>query len=210
MLVDIQNTQFPMKFSRDLCNSVESVAENTALLAFFRKADRHFAHYFRQDPLRLILIGEKKNQILFKSITGFQEIIIGAIHGAHEKTTLTDLGKMTWSLVKEGLAGANEMNLSDLQTAQKLHHVVSGIEAVGLLADMGTGATLFVEEDYHVMGQIIRTDHSLGISEADVREIIDDAVDIIIETVLETGGNVIFLDANALVEFRRIALIMGG
>jgi len=41
----------------------------------------------------------------------------------------------------------------------------------------------------------------------DIQEVIDDAVDAIIEKVLEKGGNVVFLESGSLTEFHRIALI---
>jgi inosine-uridine nucleoside N-ribohydrolase len=73
------------------------------------------------------------------------------------------------------------------------------------------GGTLFVEEGYHMKGGIRDTDHSLIMSEGlDIREVIDDAVDVVIEKVLEKGGNVVFLESGALTNFQRIALIVGG
>jgi hypothetical protein len=73
-----------------------------------------------------------------------------------------------------------------------------------------TGATLFVEEDYHVRGSIHETEQSLVYSrDVDIREVLDDAVDAIIEKVLETSGNVVFLDGGSLIEYQRIALLRG-
>ena len=57
-------------------------------------------------------------------------------------------------------------------------------------------------------GGIRETDHSLITSEdLDIREVIDDAVDAIIEKVLEKGGNVIFLASGSLAKLQRIALV---
>ena len=209
ILIDIQNTGFPIEFSKGSLNSVGSGGKDIQLTDFFRKADRHFAHYYEQDPLRLVLMGEKKNQSIFKSVTTFQEIVIGTIEGNYDATSPGDLGKIVWSVVKNVLAGASEKAIYDLEIAQNTNNVVLGIEAVGRWADSGTGAILFVEEDYHIKGRIRKTDHSLEISEeVDIREINDDAVDIIIEKVLEMGGKVVFLVSNSLIRFHRIALIL--
>jgi len=41
----------------------------------------------------------------------------------------------------------------------------------------------------------------------DIREIIDDAIDAIIEKVLSMDGKVVFLDSGSLIKFQRIVLI---
>ncbi len=108
------------------------------------------------------------------------------------------------------MAGTSERAAHDLETAENSQNVASGIDAVGHLAGSGTGDTLFVEEDFHLKGGIRKTDHSLIKSEdLDIREAIDDAVDAIIEKVLEKGGNVIFLQSGALAKLQRIALVTG-
>ena len=69
---------------------------------------------------------------------------------------------------------------------------------------------MFVEENYRLKGGIRETDHSLIKPEdLDIREPIDDAVDAIIDRVLDKGGNVVFLDSGSLTKHHRITLIVG-
>jgi hypothetical protein len=71
------------------------------------------------------------------------------------------------------------------------------------------GATLLVEEDYHVRGSISQTDESATISpNADVRDEIDDVIDMLIEKVLGSGGNVVFEPAGSLSKQGRIVLLL--
>lgn len=207
-LIDIQNTNFPFEISTDAGNPA---SKDTRLREFFHQTKKRFAHYYEQDPLRLVVAGEKSNLAIYEALTTHQDVLIGMVEGDYTATTAHDLGMIVWPVVKEAIAGANENAMRDLETAAKLKKVVSGIDAVGQLVETETGPTLYVEEDYHVKGSIHKTDRSLIISKhVNLLEVIDDVVDIIIEKVLNMGGTVIFLKGGSLIKFERIALILGG
>jgi len=210
-LIDIQNKAFPIESSAGMSGTVEPALRDSQLRKFIRTADQHFDHYFRQDPLRLVVVGEKKNLSIFGSVTSHQDVLIGSVEGDYAATSPHDLGKIVWPIVKEVMAGTSKKAVHDLETAENSQNVASGIDAVGHLAGSGVGDTLFVEEDFHMKGGIRKTDHSLiKAEELDIREVIDDAVDAIIEKVLEKGGNVIFLESGSLAKLQRIALVTGG
>ncbi|MBN1998674.1 hypothetical protein JW935_14030 [candidate division KSB1 bacterium] len=206
-LIDIQDDKFPFENSK----AGNLISKDTQLREFFHQTDQHFAHYYQQDPLRLVVVGETSNLTIFKALKTRQEILIGMVIGDYTATSPHDLGMIVWPVVKESIAGANENALRDLETAARLKKVVSGIDAVGQLAGTETYSTLYVEEDYHVKGSIHKTDNSLIISmHVNLLEVIDDEVDIIIEKVLKMGGAVIFLNSGSLAKFERIALILRG
>jgi hypothetical protein len=205
-LIDIRNTNFPFEISIDAANPD---SKDTQLREFFHQSDQHFTHYYQQDPLRLVVVGEKRNLSIFESLTTHREVIIGTVEGDYTATSVHDLGKIIWPVVKEAIAGTNKNALRDLATAASKHKVVSGIDAVGQSVETVTNSTLYVEEDFHVKGSIRKTDHSLILSKhVDIWEVIDDVVDIIIEKVLKMGGTVSFLKSGSLIEFERIALIL--
>jgi hypothetical protein len=207
-LIDIQNTNFPFEISIDAANPV---SKNTQLREFFNQTDQHFANYYQQDPLRLVLVGEKSNLAIFEALTTHQDTVIGTVKGDYTATSPHDLGMIVWPVVKEAMSGTNKNAMRDLAKAAKVKKVVSGIVAVGQSAEAATGSTLYVEEDYHVKGSIRKKDHSMILSEdVDIWEVIDDVVDLIIEKVLKMGGTVIFLNSGALMKLQRIALILRG
>jgi hypothetical protein len=109
------------------------------------------------------------------------------------------------------MAGLKETALRELEIAEKTQKLVVGLEAVGRCSDVQVGSTLLVEEDYHVRGSMKKMDQTLVVSrDVDVREVMDDVVDTIIERVLEIGGNVIFMNTGSLKRQKRIALILSG
>jgi hypothetical protein len=205
-LIDIQNNKFPFKNSIDADNPA---SKDTQLREFFLQTKQHFSHYYEQDPLRLVVVGEKSNLTIFEALTTHQDVLIGMVEGDYTATSSHDLGMIVWPVVKEVIAGVNKNAMRDLATADKVKKVVSGINAVGQLVETETGSTLYVEEDFHVKGSICKSDHSLIISKhVNLLEVIDDVVDIIIETVLKMGGTVIFLTSGSLKKFEKIALIL--
>ncbi len=207
-LIDIQNTNFPFEISID---AGDPASKETQLREFFHQTKKRFARYYEQDPLRLVVVGRKRNLAIYEALTTHQDVLIGTAEGDYTATSSHDLGMIVWPIVKEAIAGANENAMRDLERAAELKKVVSGIDAVGQLVETETGSTLYVEEDYHVKGSIRKTDHSLIISKhVNLLEVIDDVVDLIIEKVLKMGGPVIFLNSGSLTKFERIALILRG
>ena len=208
-LIDIQNKVFPIESSAGMRRTVEPALRDSQLRELIRTADQHFDHYFGQDPLRLVVVGEKQNLSIFGSVTSHQNVLIAMVEGDYAATSPYDLGKIVWPLVKKVMAGTSEKAMHVLETAENLQNVASGIDAVGHLAGSGVGGTLLVEEDYHMKGGISKTDHSLiPLEHVDIREVFDDAVDVIIEKVLEKGGSVVFLESGVLRNLQRIAFIV--
>jgi hypothetical protein len=210
-LIDIQNTKFPFQSSAYPGASGKPDSNNTRLKEFFRDTNRHFAHYFGQDPLRLVVVGERMHLDIFKALTTHQDVIVGTVEGDYTDTSSRDLGKIVWPVVKEAMTGANKRAMHDLATAVKEKKVVYGINAVGASVETKAGSTLYVEEDYHVKGSIRKTDRSQIITKhVSLWVVIDDVVDLIIEKALKMRGTVIFLNSGSLIKLERIALIMPG
>jgi len=210
-LIDILNKGFPIASPAGISDTAEPGPGYNQLREFVRTADQHFDHYLRQDPLRLVVVGERKILSIFESVTSHKDVLIGVVEGDYAAISPHDLGKIVWPIVKEVMAGTGGKAVRDLEAAENSQNVASGIDAVGHLAGSGAGDTLLVEEDFHMKGGIRKTDHSLIKAEdLDIREVIDDAVDAIIERVLEKGGNVIFLESGSLAKLQRIALVTGG
>lgn len=208
-LIDIQNKGFPIEFSAVMTGAVEPALRHDQSREFIRTVDRHFDHYLRQDPLRFVVVGEKDILSTFESVTTHRDGSIGTAQGDYAATSPHDLGKIVWPIVKNAMAGTTKHAMRDLETADRSQNVAFGIETVGYLVDSGVSGTLFVEEDYRLKGGFRETDHSLIKAEdLDIREPIDDAVDAVIDKVLDRGGNVVFVDNGSITRRGRIALII--
>lgn len=95
-----------------------------------------------------------------------------------------------------------------LESAALQQKAVFGIEASALSAETESGATLYVEEDYHVQEKSGRTGQPhIPFKEELTEDIFDDAVDIVIDRVLKKGGNVIFVKSGLMKNLQKIALV---
>ena len=207
-LIEIANGGFPSEALVFPPASVESAQIENHLKKLYTEVNHLFVKFYGQDPLGLVLVGEKKNQSIFKSISTHAKQIIREVEGNYNTTSLHDLGQIVWSNVKESLAGTHEKAFQELGAAVSAKKVVSGVEEVWKMAISGSGTILLVEEDYHVKGSLVRIGRSWIISkQVDLREVFDDVVDKVIEKVLEMGGIVIFMENGELAEHRQIALI---
>lgn len=199
-LIDIENHGFP----------VYAMAGDD-LQVLVRTVDRCFGHNYKLEPLNLVVVGEKELQSAFSSATEHGNSLIGIIEGDHTGTSGCDLGKIVWPLVKEAMTGVVDRAMLDLESISERGPIASGLEAVIRMVKKGLRATLLVEDGYHMRGSIGGTNHFPVITpEVDVREANDDAVDVVIEKVLASGGNVVFTPIGSLIERNRIVLLPRG
>ncbi len=208
-LIDIQNTGFPYHGKSN--GDVPAVQESSEiqLRDFVSETDIHFAHYYAQDPLGVVVVGGRPNLSMFRSVTVHGRETIGTVEGDYGETSLRDLGLIVWPVVKAAMAGTHEQAMRNLSAAGEEDRVISGIEAVGRRSAGGKGSTLFVEEDYHVRGSLSKTDAAVVVSaEVDVSEVLNDVVDIVIDEVLGSGGSVVFVKGGSLAAQERIALVL--
>ena len=194
-LIDIENTWFPLESARSpLLPALNDVQLRTLL----QTVDHHFAHYYKQDPLGMVLAGTQRNQSAFTLLTAHSDVIIGRADGEHSKTAANDLGEIVWPIVKTVMASAGDKVLRQLEAASRASNVAAGIEAVTKSVDSGIGATLLVEEGLQVKPE----------ASSSLLDDWDNVVDVVVDKVLALGGNVIFVEDGVLRKFQRIALIL--
>ncbi len=208
-LIDIQNTEFPFYAPGHNTPNAGKPQTESELRDFFFATDIHFAHYYEQDPLRLMVVGQSDYLNIFNSLTQHKDVIMGAVEGDFSNTSPHDLGKIVWPIVKLAMAGAMDNALKAIEDAEVLKTIITGIDAVWNSAENSPGATLYVEDDYHLKRGVSRLNNSQIFSKpGNLWDIFNDAVDIIIENILITGGSVVFLDGGSMTKQQRIALIL--
>lgn len=207
-LIDIHNKGFPVDISKPAPNSGESQNQDERLRERMRAVDERFGYYYGLEPLPLVVTGEKSLQTAFASATAHGAAIVGRVDGDYSTASPRDLGRIVWPVVKEAMSGVRESALRDLETAADTRKI-GGLEAVGQQLYGTEGTTLLVEEDYHVRGSLSEADGSVTVlPDVDVRDEIDDVVDVIIGKVLKTGGKVVFMPDGSLSELDRIVLLL--
>lgn len=175
---------------------------------FFQQVDSAFADYAQTDSLPLIVGGVVRQIAFFQEVSQFTPWIAGTLGGNFDKASLAELAPQVWPLVSTIRDTQQAEALQALDDAVGSQRVISTLGEVWRLAQEGRGKQLLVEKNYHVPA-VVTANGSLEIVEQPGgTEIMDDAVDEIIEAVLQKGGEVTLVEAGALALHQRIALIL--
>jgi hypothetical protein len=175
---------------------------------FFRKVDNALKPFLAGDPLPFIVIGVDRNLAFFNEVSAHTKAVIGTVTGSHDKTSPHELSELVQPLVDKHREEKRKEALEQLERAVSERKFVSTIGEVWRLAHEGHGALLLVEEDFHYPGRLDENGVLVRAEDASAPDVMDDAVDEIIETVLNKQGRVVFVDNGQLKEHRRIALVL--
>jgi len=176
---------------------------------FFRNIDSAFKPFFDDDPLPLAVVGVDRYLAFFNEVSQHKDEVVATVTGSHDSTPIHKLGKLVWPHVKESLAQRRRKVLDELEQAMGKRLVVSSPDEVWRLAQEGRGRLLLVEEDFHYPARMDETGLRIEPAEnPDEPDVMDDAVDEIVETVLAKQGKVLFMDNGRLADHQRIALIL--
>jgi hypothetical protein len=200
-LIEVRNQGFPV-------TRPPGPLEGGSLTDHVRKVDGCFAHYHEPDPLGLVVVGSKQLLSAYTAVTVHGPALIGLVPGDHTATSTRDLGQIVWPVIKAAMSRETERALRSLDDGAAAGRAVRGLEAVAEHVRKGSRATLLVEEGFHVRGSLDRTGRSPAVtSMVDVRDVLDDAVDAVIERALAVAGRVVFTPDGSLAEWDRIALL---
>lgn len=176
---------------------------------FFRQVDAALKPFLAADPLPLAVVGVERFLAFFNEVSSNKSAIVATVTGSHDRTPPHELAKLVWPAVKASLAEQRRRVFAELDHAIGERKFVSTVGEVWRYARDGRGRLLLVEEDFHFPARVDESGRHIAPAEdATAPGVIDDAVDEIIETVLDKQGQVVFVDNGSLQAHQRIALIL--
>lgn len=178
--------------------------------AFLRTVDRALGTYLRLHPAPLVLVGAPRTTARFRHLSRNVGRLAGTISGSHARTTLPVLTRLIRPVLDQYLHSRQAEALALLDQRVGAGQVVTGIRAVWLAARADRPEMLAVEESLFYPARV--TDDGDFLDPAtDVQhpDVIDDAVDEVIEIVLRRGGWIALVEDGALAAYDRIALSVG-
>jgi hypothetical protein len=176
---------------------------------FFRQVDAALKPFLADDPLPLVVVGVDRYLAFFNEVSNHTDAILTTLQGSHDKTSPSELAKLVWPLAKAAIAEQHQKVFSELDKAVSEEKVASTISDVWQMASDGRGSLLLVEKDFHFPARVDETGRLITpADDATAPDVIDDAVDDIIETVLSKQGRVEFVENGELETHQRIALVL--
>lgn len=176
---------------------------------FFRTVDRALGTYLSVHPAPLVLVGAPRTVARFTRISRNLARLAGTVPGSHARTPLPTLVRLIRPVLEAYLRSREREALELLDVRNRAGAAVTGMPAVWLAARAERPEMLAVEEGLFYPARISR-DGDLIRPAADLEhpDVIDDAVDEVIETVLRRGGWVALVQDGALAARERIALTL--
>lgn len=176
---------------------------------FFRQIDNALKVFMDDDRLPLVVVGVDRYQAFFNEVSNYQDLVFGRITGNHDKTSAHELSKLVWPLVEDKLAEKRQQALGGLNKAVSDRKAAVEINDIWRKSFAGRGRLLLVEENFHYPARVDESgQHLTPADDIAAPDVLDDAVDEIIEAVISTGGDVIFMEDGQLVDHQRMALIL--
>ena len=176
---------------------------------FLHHIDAELDTVLNNHPLPIFVLGTDRIMGHFKYITRHAKSVIEYIHGNYEEATLPELK----AILKPSIASWDKMKqrvlLNQLEGAASNRKLAIGIRDVWRETMNQRGRLLLVEKNYMFPAQRGgREDEIYTAGDAGTKVLyIKDAVDVIIEKVLENGGDVEFVDPGVLKDYHQIALL---
>jgi hypothetical protein len=176
---------------------------------FFRNVDAALKPILANDPLPMGVVGVDRWLAFFNEVTTHQEFIRATLLGNYDHVSAHELAKLVWPLVERAQTERVQRHLDEVDGYVSQGRVASTVGEVWRKANEGRGKLLLVEKDYHEAGKL---DESglllLSADDPTAPDVIPDAVDEAIETVLSKGGEVVFTENGQLADYQRIALVL--
>jgi hypothetical protein len=175
---------------------------------FFRAVDRALGAVMAEDPLPLAIAGIDRHQVFFHEVSSGRDVI-ATVFGNYDHLTPHDLGRLVWQPVREAFTARRHEVLDALGAAVGQNRSASTLEEVWWQAKVGRGDVLIVEDSYHQPARVNEMGKlDLRVEDATAPDVLDDAVDEVVTTVLSKGGRIVFVDDGELANHGRIALIL--
>lgn len=176
---------------------------------FLRHTDNGISLLLQAYKLPLFIMGTSRTIGHFKSITHNEKMIVETIHGNFEEKTHIELQRLMQPYIKDWKNLKQQELLKQIDEAFGNKKLTYGIQDVWKVAAQKRGRLLIVEKNYTYAANKTKNDEIFSRIETSLKNAfyIKDAVDDVIEKVLESGGNVEFVEEGSLADYQKIVLI---
>jgi hypothetical protein len=212
-LIEVRRRGFPMAFA--LPSSPKRMAGgygvdkskymDRRMLQYFRQVDRNLTGVLAVEDLPLLLLGVEHYLSAFNQVTRHGPRVMAMITGNYDRTTVPQLAKVSFPLVRESLRRRRQEMVEELKAISKTKRFACGIKKTWELANQGKVDLLLVEDDYEYPARLDARGNPAGAEDPLAPGVIDDLVDELVEKVLAGGGQAHFVEPGSLARFKRVA-----
>jgi hypothetical protein len=190
-------------FERDK-NNIEKIRHE----AFIQQADDQL-HKYLQNSEVLLLCGTTRYTSAFLNRTAHASKIIGVLNGNYNQLTDAEFSKMIWPFIEACIYEQMVDEISNYSEKIGEGLAEEGIVPVWDAVSAGRGQTLLVEKNYRVKGFLADLNPWQLFLQAPQKKhtVLEDAVNNLLEMLLEKNGKVVFTEDGMLNGHKHIALV---
>ncbi len=179
------------------------------LQRFLEHIDRSLHLILKTHNFPLFVLGVESVLGHFKKITKHQPAIVDYVHGNYDEFTLAELKRVLAPHIQDWESVKQKDLINQLSEAANQKKLSIGMSEVWRESMGRKGRLLVVEKDYQFGARHGSNEEMINNAIEPYHQFsyIKDAVDDVIEKVLENGGDVEFVEADVLKEFQHIALV---
>lgn len=185
----------------------KSIVKEQRFMANIKHADQKLPAYILEN-IPLIISGDSKDLGYFKKVSVHNHHVAGKIAGNYVHENVQTLGRFSFEKIKEFLKSEEEKMLERLNDSIGKKLAATGIIDVWKAAKEGKGLILLVEKDFSLPVTAGKETPSFFSAEFGELKMNDDAIDDIVETVIEKKGKVVIFENGKLDRFDGIAMIL--
>jgi hypothetical protein len=182
------------------------------LKEFYTDIDQRLTAVTKSDALPLVLMGAKNTLSTFERTSANVGQVAVRIEGSYAEATPAAIAELAWPGLQEWLGEERQTAVSEVGKAHGQSLLASGIVDAWTAAQEGRGGKLVVEDGYRQAAILHQDGWSLEPVPDDPSSAnpshTSDAVDELIELVLEKSGEVVFVDEGVLADYGQVALIL--
>ena len=188
----------------DVCDATEE-----RLMRIMCNADEGLTALLEAYPLPVFVIGPEKIAKYFEANTTHKGKILEYGYINSEQLSPSELTNIIKPVVGDWQRIKMKYLQQQLDAVSNTDKLSTGIGNVWKVASEGKGRVLVVEENYRYAAQLLESEDGLYTSKEPYHKYshVRDAVDVIIEIVLENGGDVEFVEEGFMNNLKNIALI---
>ncbi len=201
-------------YKNDIAEKTENFSDSTGrkeilLDKFIHHIDKELEMIRHQYPLQVFVVGPERMNGHFKKLTHNDKAVAGYIHGNYDDAAPHQLLQLLTPHFNDLWKLSNDSLKSKIELALNANKFSYGIEDVWSNVMHKRGNVLLVERDFtYPHNNTDGIEYPNSNTKDVLPEFIKDGVDLIIEQVLESGGQVQYADADLLNDYNHIALFL--
>ncbi|MEO6948322.1 MAG: hypothetical protein ABI123_01725 [Ginsengibacter sp.] len=201
---------FPMNhYDLNPVNRAEtSIASRMGNLAgeFFNRVDKQLNEIYKKNPLPVIICTDGSNYPDYLNVADNKAIIEGKVDGNRMLEKPHQVIEAAWPVMKEVQATKNAERLSELKAAVNNNKFLTDYNEIWEAVNNGRGKTLFVKQGFFQPALLDNNKIKL-VSTSDIGKAnVDDIIDEMIEKILQSNGDAVFINGDGLDKFQGLAL----